>query len=78
MMGAVKPCVDYSLQRLRHYTGTSCEHFQKFVLFTNYQFYIDEFIQLGHELMRESPAGADDYIAFVEPGICGSRGGWVP
>ena len=33
--------VDYSLQRLRHYTGTAPEHFQNFVLFTNYQFYID-------------------------------------
>ena len=25
------------------------EHFQNFVLFTNYQFYIDEFVRLGHE-----------------------------
>jgi AMP nucleosidase len=66
------PRVDYSLQRLRHYTGTSPEHFQKFVLFTNYQFYIDEFVKLGHELMSQasaSPQGAQgDYIAFVEPG----------
>ncbi len=38
------PRVDYSLQRLRHYTGTAPEWFQNFVLFTNYQFYIDEFI----------------------------------
>jgi AMP nucleosidase len=43
--------VDYSLQRLRHYTGTLPEHFQNFVLFTNYQFYIDEFIALGHAAM---------------------------
>ena len=43
------PRVDYSLQRLRHYTGTAPEHFQNFVLFTNYQFYIDEFIKLGHQ-----------------------------
>jgi nucleoside phosphorylase len=35
------------------------------VLFTNYQFYIDEFIKLGHSLMAD-PAG--DYDAFVEPG----------
>ncbi len=34
------PRVDYSLHRLRHYTGTAPEHFQNFVLFTNYQFYI--------------------------------------
>ncbi|MEP7140937.1 MAG: AMP nucleosidase, partial [Caldimonas sp.] len=38
------PRVDYSLHRLRHYTGTDPEHFQNFVLFTNYQFYIDEFV----------------------------------
>jgi AMP nucleosidase len=57
--------VDYSLQRLRHYTGTAPEHFQNFVLFTNYQFYIDEFVRLGHETMQDP---ASDYIAFVEPG----------
>jgi AMP nucleosidase len=59
------PRVDYSLHRLRHYTGTAPEYFQNFVLFTNYQFYIDEFIKLGHELMAD-PNGAD--LAFVEPG----------
>jgi AMP nucleosidase len=35
------------------------------VLFTNYQFYIDEFIKLGHEQMQDP---ASDYLAFVEPG----------
>ena len=59
------PRVDYSLHRLRHYTGTAPEHFQNFVLFTNYQFYIDEFIKLGHSLMAD-PNG--EYEAFVEPG----------
>src|ERR1035437_1052854 len=59
------PRVDYSLQRLRHYTGTAPEHFQNFVLFTNYQFYIDEFIALGHAEMEDD---ASEYIAFVEPG----------
>ena len=59
------PRVDYSLHRLRHYTGTAPDHFQNFVLFTNYQFYIDEFIALGHrEMAREDSA----YDAFVEPG----------
>jgi AMP nucleosidase len=67
------PRVDYSLQRLRHYTGTAPRHFQNFVLFTNYQFYIDEFIKLGHEIMNrpldpQAPADEDNYIAFVEPG----------
>jgi len=59
------PRVDYSLQRLRHYTGTAPEHFQNFVLFTNYQFYIDEFIALGHAAMGDA---ASEYVAFVEPG----------
>ena len=59
------PRVDYSLHRLRHYTGTMPEHFQNFVLFTNYQFYIDEFIRLGHEAMNDV---ANEYTAFVEPG----------
>jgi AMP nucleosidase len=59
------PRVDYSLHRLRHYTGTAPEHFQNFVLFTNYQFYIDEFIQLGHELMADPDS---PYTAFVQPG----------
>ena len=57
--------IDYSLHRLRHYTGTSPAHFQNYVLFTNYQFYIDEFIALG----RAEMAKADSpYAAFVEPG----------
>jgi AMP nucleosidase len=59
------PRVDYSLHRLRHYTGTAPEHFQNFVLFTNYQFYIDEFVRLGHEAMADAES---EYIAFVEPG----------
>ena len=59
------PRVDYSLHRLRHYTGTVPEHFQNFVLFTNYQFYIDEFMSLGHAEMSDP---ASSYCAFVEPG----------
>jgi AMP nucleosidase len=59
------PRVDYSLHRLRHYTGTSPEHFQNFVLFTNYQFYIDEFIALGRAAMADPHS---EYCAFVEPG----------
>ena len=59
------PRVDYSLQRLRHYTGTSPEHFQNFILFTNYQFYIDEFIALGQLEMQNS---GSPYSAFVQPG----------
>lgn len=57
--------VDYSLHRLRHYTGTAPEWFQNFVLFTNYQFYIDEFVRLGREAMADE---SSEYIAFIEPG----------
>ena len=57
--------VDYSLHRLRHYTGTAPEWFQNFVLFTNYQFYIDEFIALGREAMADPDS---PYVAFIEPG----------
>ncbi|TXH47196.1 MAG: AMP nucleosidase, partial [Burkholderiaceae bacterium] len=74
------PRIDYSLARLRHYTGTAPEHFQQFVLFTNYQFYIDEFVKLGHELMSQPRAAeGDDYVAFVEPGnLLTRRAGEAP
>ncbi len=38
---------DFSLARLRHYTGTPPEHVQRYVLFTNYQRYVDEFVAWG-------------------------------
>ena len=57
--------IDYSLARLSHYTATSPNHFQNFVLFTNYQFYIDEFATWARKLMAD---GGDGYTAFVEPG----------
>ncbi len=67
--------MDYSLQRLRHYSGTSPEHFQNYVLFTNYQFYIDEFVRLGHEAMQDPNS---EYLAFVEPGNVVTRRVGVP
>ena len=69
------PRVDYSLHRLRHYTGTGPEHFQNFVLFTNYQFYVDEFISLGRAAMADP---ASEYIAFVEPGNVVTRRTGLP
>ncbi|MBU0555753.1 MAG: AMP nucleosidase [Alphaproteobacteria bacterium] len=38
---------DFSLARLRHYTGTPPEHVQRYVLFTNYHRYVDEFVRWG-------------------------------
>ncbi|MDN2583494.1 AMP nucleosidase [Aquibium sp. ELW1220] len=57
--------IDYSLHRLSHYTATSPSHFQNFVLFTNYQFYIDEFVALARGMMAR---GGEGYASFVEPG----------
>ncbi|WP_411266423.1 AMP nucleosidase [Achromobacter spanius] len=57
--------VDYSLHRLQHYTSTAPAHFQNFVLFTNYQFYVDEFCARARALMA---SGNEDYEMLVEPG----------
>ena len=59
------PRIDYSLQRLDHYTATDPAHFQNFVIFTNYQFYIDEFCRMAKIYMKN---GHKDYDQFVEPG----------
>ena len=68
------PRVDYSLQRLRHYTGTDAEHFQSFIIFTNYQFYVDEFVRQGKEMIEnplpdqiEHPTRR--YIELIEPAL---------
>jgi AMP nucleosidase len=57
--------IDYSLHRLSHYTATTPNHFQNFVLFTNYQFYVDEFCAYARGMMAKGGGG---YTAFVEPG----------
>src|SRR5215468_3972026 len=56
--------VDFALQRIHHYTGTDPEHFQRFMLFTNYQRYVEEFVSLG----RQQARAGGEYVAFVEPG----------
>ncbi len=56
------PRVDLSLQRLKHYCGSDSHHFQNYVIFTNYQFYIDEFIKIG-----KSKAKTASYSGFVGP-----------
>ncbi len=67
------PRVDMSVLRLRHYTGTNAAHFQNYVIFTNYQFYIDEFVKIAHQTMMEADdpklrESRAEYTAFVEPG----------
>ncbi|MFN4058937.1 MAG: AMP nucleosidase [Roseinatronobacter sp.] len=57
--------VDYSLARLAHYTATTPEHFQNHILFTNYQFYVDEFEAFARAALRDPASG---YTSFVAPG----------
>jgi AMP nucleosidase len=47
------PRTDFSLARLKHYTGTPAEHFQHWVLFTNYVRYVDEFVGFAVDALRK-------------------------
>ena len=47
------PRTDFSLARLRHYTGTPPAHFQRFILFTNYVRYVDEFVRFSADALRQ-------------------------
>jgi len=57
--------VDYSLARLSHYTATDPAHFQNHVLFTNYQFYVDEFEAFARAALADKSHG---YTSFVATG----------
>ncbi len=57
---------DFSLARLRHYTGTPVEHFQPFVLFTNYTRYVDEFVRWACAQIADP---ASPYIALSSVGF---------
>ncbi len=57
--------VDYSLARLAHYTATAPEHFQNHVLFTNYQFYVNEFEAYARRMLADENSG---YTSFVGTG----------
>ncbi|MCB1365925.1 MAG: AMP nucleosidase [Rhodobacteraceae bacterium] len=57
--------IDYSLARLAHYTATDPIHFQNHVLFTNYQFYVDEFEAYARTMLADRQSG---YTAFVGTG----------
>lgn len=54
---------DFSLARLTHYTGTAPEHFQRFILFTNYHRYVDEFVDWAGQQL-----GKDGYTALSGAG----------
>lgn len=57
--------VDYSLARLSHYTATDAMHFQNHVLFTNYQFYVEEFEAYARTVLADPGLG---YTSFVGTG----------
>ncbi|GAB5489340.1 MAG: AMP nucleosidase [Parasphingorhabdus sp.] len=65
--------VDYSLHRIRHYCATDPSFFQPFILFTNYQRYVDEFIEHGLEEVKSGNAEM-----LVEPGNTVTRIDGVP
>ncbi|HWU93442.1 MAG TPA: AMP nucleosidase, partial [Sphingomicrobium sp.] len=65
------PRTDFSLARLRHYTGTKPEHFQHFVLFTNYVRYVDEFVGVAIDSLRRKDSR---FTALSVPGGLYERG----
>jgi len=44
---------DFSLARLRHYTGTPVEGVQSYILFTNYNRYVDEFVRWACDQLKD-------------------------
>ena len=48
-----------------HYTATDPEHFQNFVLFTNYQFYVSEFENYARKMLADP---SSEYTSFVSTG----------
>ncbi|MFO6447556.1 AMP nucleosidase [Erythrobacter sp. NE805] len=51
---------DYSLARLKHYTGSEVSDFQDYILFTNYHRYVDEFVNWGAQQI-----GKDGFVALT-------------
>ena len=43
---------DFSLARLSHYTGTPAEHVQQYILFTNYNRYVEEFVRWSCQQLK--------------------------
>ncbi len=76
--------VDFSLARLRHYTGTPPGHIQKYILFTNYHRYVDEFVRWGCAQLRaggpyEALSGAGGVLITAEtadPERAVAEGAW--
>lgn len=48
---------DYSLKRIQHYTGAPWSDVQPWILFTNYQRYVDEFVRWAAAGVANGPKG---------------------
>jgi len=79
------PRVDFSLARLRHYTGTPVEHTQRYILFTNYVRYVDEFVRWAIEELQvegspyealSAPGGIFITRETADPVALVAEGGW--
>ncbi|MSQ87480.1 MAG: AMP nucleosidase [Alphaproteobacteria bacterium] len=55
---------DFSLARLKHYTGTPPANLQRYILFTNYMRYIDEFVDLACQELKKANS---PYTALSAP-----------
>ena len=55
--------VDYSLRRLLHYTGSDWRDIQPWILLTNYQRYIDQFVRRGLDELANPGSPYDRLIA---------------
>jgi AMP nucleosidase len=55
--------VDYSLKRLQHYTGTDWRAVQPWILLTNYQRYVDQFVRWGLSELAD-PGGPHDRLVL--------------
>ncbi len=51
------PRTDYSLKRIEHYTGAPWQDVQPWILFTNYQRYVDEFVRWAAAGVANGPKG---------------------
>ncbi len=70
--------VDYSLARLTHYTATDPMHFQNHVLFTNYQFYVEEFESYARQMLADPASGYTSFVATGDQEITSSDGVILP
>jgi AMP nucleosidase len=67
--------VDYSLRRLLHYTGTDWRSIQPWILLTNYQRYVDQFMRWSLDELTDP---ASPYDRLIAPGGAVAVRGDVP